>query len=439
MAVYEIIPTTNVSMADIRDTLNANNGSVDNTLGSFFTEDANINMWSRNKPVPHSLEFGDTAVIRKGYNGMHGLIIPYNTDANFAAVCTSAWSYKALDGYLDGNGKQWPMRLGDFRGYYPAAKKQPNLYPWRQSYLPIYSGTELQYFGSSMMLDLYESIDYENSVRLEEITILNKSLADMYLTLCIESSSGAKMFYQSKTPLTGNDETSEIKIRVNTNQDNFSSGATELGMTLSNGGTVTMYLFLASALVNPTSLTYCNRASECPYFCIGAKFDAASIVKQSLKVMNIQQQTIYTISFAGTDISRFAFFAASQNNGYSKIILYGLTCKLTKAKGTTLSSVSGYFSISCMDENGEDGCFDPTDALGTGVIAVPTGKTVEYDFGNSSWITFNEPDSAIKDKTYIITVVFQSTQTTAFVGGSMSATMYYDSSLKMWKLKDLEV
>lgn len=438
MPVYTILPKANVTMDDVKNTLNANGGKVTNVLGTFFTEEANINMWSRNKPTPYNAEFADNNVSQKGHDGMHGIIIPYNTDANFAAVCLNDWSYRALDGYLDGNGKQWPMRLGDFRGYYPAAKKQPNMYIWRMSYLPIYSGTELQYFSSSLMLDLYELVDYQNSVRLEDIKILNNSLANMYLTMCLEVSSATRMFFQSKTPLTGNDETSEIKIRVNTNFDGYTSTNTELGLSLSNGQTITMYLFIASALVNPTSLTYCNRASECPYFCIGAKFDNSTVVKKILTVKNILQQTIYTISFAGTDISRFAFLSASQNNGYTRMTLYGLTYKITKSKGTSLSAVNGYFEISCMNANGDDGCFESADALGTGAIDFPTERTVELDYGNDTWITFNEKDDVIKGNTYIITVTFQSVQTTAFVGGSMSATMYYDTSVKMWKLKDLQ-
>ena len=51
MTALSKIPRTNVSVADIRDTLNANGGSVTNVLGTFFSSAANINIWARQKPI----------------------------------------------------------------------------------------------------------------------------------------------------------------------------------------------------------------------------------------------------------------------------------------------------------------------------------------------------------------------------------------------------
>ena len=45
MAVYNILPSTNLKTEDIRDTLNANGGSVSNDCLTFFTDAANIRMW----------------------------------------------------------------------------------------------------------------------------------------------------------------------------------------------------------------------------------------------------------------------------------------------------------------------------------------------------------------------------------------------------------
>lgn len=50
--VQEIIPSTNIKLADIRDTLAANGGNVTNILGSFFADAAKINRWAKYKPVP---------------------------------------------------------------------------------------------------------------------------------------------------------------------------------------------------------------------------------------------------------------------------------------------------------------------------------------------------------------------------------------------------
>ena len=47
MTALSKIPRTNVSVADIRDTFNANGGSVTNVLGTFLSSAANINIWGR--------------------------------------------------------------------------------------------------------------------------------------------------------------------------------------------------------------------------------------------------------------------------------------------------------------------------------------------------------------------------------------------------------
>ena len=46
MPVYTILPKANVTMDDVKDTLNANGGKVTNVLGTFFSEQARINRWA---------------------------------------------------------------------------------------------------------------------------------------------------------------------------------------------------------------------------------------------------------------------------------------------------------------------------------------------------------------------------------------------------------
>ena len=50
MAVYDILPTQNLKWDDVRDTLNANNGSVTNVAETAFKATANINMFAKYKP-----------------------------------------------------------------------------------------------------------------------------------------------------------------------------------------------------------------------------------------------------------------------------------------------------------------------------------------------------------------------------------------------------
>ena len=74
MAVLTVIPTTDVKLNDVRDTLNVNGGSVNNDLSTFFTDgtqprqkysgnppvlvtyypNAKINRWAKSKPINHT-------------------------------------------------------------------------------------------------------------------------------------------------------------------------------------------------------------------------------------------------------------------------------------------------------------------------------------------------------------------------------------------------
>lgn len=58
MAVYsDVLPTTDLKYEDIRDTLNANGGSVNNDVSTAFKTSSGINVWSKHKPVPLNTNF----------------------------------------------------------------------------------------------------------------------------------------------------------------------------------------------------------------------------------------------------------------------------------------------------------------------------------------------------------------------------------------------
>lgn len=123
MAVKSILPNTNLTGVDIRDTLNANGGSVGDNFTSFFTSGANINMWSKYKPVISTTLFFDLSLWQssgfRGDLGDCGLNIKTYSPSTFktaAKAGTTGWSYKIPSG-----GSSEPMRLGDFRGYCPSA------------------------------------------------------------------------------------------------------------------------------------------------------------------------------------------------------------------------------------------------------------------------------------------------------------------------------
>ena len=115
----------------MRDTLNANGGSVSDNFASFFSSSANINMWSKYKPVVstklfHTLDewkgTGDYTS-RGGYlddSGHCGLsIIEFDSAYTLMDALnngTADWNYVAPKG-----GSEEPYRMGDFRGYCPSA------------------------------------------------------------------------------------------------------------------------------------------------------------------------------------------------------------------------------------------------------------------------------------------------------------------------------
>lgn len=109
------LPATNLKADDIRDTLNANGGSVTNDTLTFFKAAAKINKWSKWKPqhVPNA-DFVDDEATFKEYNwgiDISGLKVR-DTGQAFAGSKESDWVY-----VLPKGGAASPYRMGDFRNY----------------------------------------------------------------------------------------------------------------------------------------------------------------------------------------------------------------------------------------------------------------------------------------------------------------------------------
>lgn len=132
MAVYDVLPTTNLKYDDIRDTLNAGDGSVNNDVSSAFKESANINRWSKHKPVRLAVNFCqdfDSSAPNydadwwKGTSKTFGLKIPYlsattrfNEDA-YKIITHAPGSLPNYTYELPRGGENEPLRIGDFAGY----------------------------------------------------------------------------------------------------------------------------------------------------------------------------------------------------------------------------------------------------------------------------------------------------------------------------------
>lgn len=137
--VYDLIPETNVKAEDIRDTLNANGGSVSNDLLTFFSISAKVNKWARFKPESYKKNFDLTdderftnhyGLSMTGYASLFGNSQKVSvTDGKIdISEDTTGFLYKLCKGtlgqfdyILPKGGENSPYRLGDFRGYNPTA------------------------------------------------------------------------------------------------------------------------------------------------------------------------------------------------------------------------------------------------------------------------------------------------------------------------------
>lgn len=130
--VHDVLPTTNLTYDDIRDTLNSAGGFVNNDVASAFKGTANINKWSRHKPVRLAVNFCqdfDSSAPNydadwwKGTSRTFGLKIPYlsaTTRLNDAAYKIINHMPGMPPNYiyeLPRGGENEPLRIGDFAGY----------------------------------------------------------------------------------------------------------------------------------------------------------------------------------------------------------------------------------------------------------------------------------------------------------------------------------
>lgn len=137
--VYDILPEENLHFSDIRYCLNAGGGSVNNNVASAFKESANINMWSKHKPVRLAVNFcQDFNSSAPNYNSSWWK----GQDRNCGINPLRVNSYLNLPEHQDGGNNGWtyslpnggetqPYRLGDFAGY-----KKDAMPPYSNFYVP---------------------------------------------------------------------------------------------------------------------------------------------------------------------------------------------------------------------------------------------------------------------------------------------------------------
>lgn len=106
---------------DIRDTLNAYNGKVSNKTTSFFKPEANINKWSKHKPIVSPklfLPFDDEKWGEQDGSTPNAILGDNNNTAGLESVFNTTSTEDDWFNYtLPTGGTSQPLRKGDFRGY----------------------------------------------------------------------------------------------------------------------------------------------------------------------------------------------------------------------------------------------------------------------------------------------------------------------------------
>lgn len=207
-----ILPNTNLKGYDIRNTLNSGGGTVNNSTNTWFSKAANINMWSRYKPVPWDIDFLDDENNRwKGYDGRCGLTIPTFKDTlnikNALKDNSALWSYVPPRGKKVGE----PRRIGDFREY-----NRDAINPIGD--IPIEILVNRTGEGESISIQIESNVEAGNRHNLHwsDLTVNSVNLADMYLGIYMvrttTSLKRAEYFMTMETPIGAGDLKFEIPV-----------------------------------------------------------------------------------------------------------------------------------------------------------------------------------------------------------------------------------
>lgn len=148
---------------DIRDTLNAYGGKVSNKTTSFFKPEANINKWSKHKPIISSklfLPFDDEI-----WNSQDGDVPRVYTQSNLynENVLMEVWNGCSEDAWfqyvLPAGGQSQPLRKGDFRGYRADATSPFKSFSNSESIDPVSGNVSFQLYIRFYLNDELEPVE----------------------------------------------------------------------------------------------------------------------------------------------------------------------------------------------------------------------------------------------------------------------------------------
>lgn len=337
MAVYDILPDTNLKGVDVRDTLNANGGSVGDTFTSFFTSGANINMWSKYKPVVstdlfHSLDewkgLNGFKGAYKGDNGDCGLTIPTRaTIAEFRTILesgTAMWSYTPPTG-----GQSQPMRVGDFRGYNPKAVN-----PIGAIDSDGYSQNGDYNVEGNVTFNIEVSTGMVNNLEYGDIEINDVPLTQFYLG--VYAIKGSSYKYKTNTVPIGSDYNFSVDLPLTTGEWKVFPFLCNTKQT----GTETKGTYL-SANMHPKTFTIKSTNDKVEFIIFGSW--NSSMTKVQDITVTVKNNTSAAVTLKEIGVSLFGSQGTTSNNvGSPATIYYGgnkentLTVPANSIKETTI-------------------------------------------------------------------------------------------------------
>lgn len=195
----EVIGIENIRDVAVRNTLNRDGGHVDNNQWSHFSSLADIDAWSRYKPIRDKSLFFSLAEWRdsayKGEDGQCGFDIPvYDSPASLMAGLESG---AAMWTYLLPDGKVYPFRTGDWRMYNPNAVN-----PVGDIANYAYLNEEpTGYFFDVNVEVVISPLESEYNLCLEDLEVRGIKLSDMYLGVYFKKNNGGYIFRTGNTPI----------------------------------------------------------------------------------------------------------------------------------------------------------------------------------------------------------------------------------------------
>lgn len=197
-----VIPNSNVNLSNnIRDVLNAAGGSVTNNTLTFFSTAANINPFSKHKPVILATNFCqdyDSSAANYDADWWTG------TSGNCGLVPKQVTSFKNIPDAMDGDMNGWtyqlptggvnaPYRLGDFRGYDTDAVPMFQNFSVASQVSNQFSSDKV--VGACMML-----LESDTSLSFADFPIFK----NYYLGMYIVQDSGTQYRYKTSDVTLGN-------------------------------------------------------------------------------------------------------------------------------------------------------------------------------------------------------------------------------------------